>query len=263
MDGLLAAELDAVAWRAIAAAEEVDVHGWRCKSSPDLPFRRANAVLAPTDASHEALAVGFEAVLGWCAARGQRVVVQVPDGRGGPVDRWLEGRGLAVEAPVDVLATPLALVPPPRPDAPAVEVSTGVDAAWARTSADLAGGDEHQHERTDAYARLLSTMGERALGAVAPHHERGASGVGFGIVDGRWLGIFGMATASAQRRRGVARAMLAALAERARALGATHAYLQVEVDNDAAHALYEGLGFARAHRYHYRSLPGPGEATGC
>lgn len=262
MDDPLAAELDEVAWRAIAATEEADVHGWRCKSSPALPFRRANAVLAPAGAGPEVLAEGFEAVVRWCAARGQRVVVQVPDGRGGPVDRWLEDRGLAIEAPVDVLAAPLALVQPPGPEVPAVEVRAGLDAAWARTAAVLEGDDAHQRARTEAYARLLSTMGERALGAVAPH-ERGASGVGFGIVDGRWLGIFGMATAPAHRRRGVARATVAALAQRGRALGATHAYLQVEVGNVAAHALYEGLGFERHHRYHYRSLPGPVDAMGC
>ena len=55
-----------------------------------------------------------------------------------------------------------------------------------------------------------------------------------------------------QRRRGVARALLAALAGWASAQGAQRLYLQVERDNEPARRLYAGLGFEEAYRYHYR-----------
>ena len=48
------------------------------------------------------------------------------------------------------------------------------------------------------------------------------------------------------RRRGVARALLAAAVPPARALEAVEAFLEVAVDNEAAIALYEGLGFRRS-----------------
>jgi ribosomal protein S18 acetylase RimI-like enzyme len=48
--------------------------------------------------------------------------------------------------------------------------------------------------------------------------------------------------------------MLARAAEQ----GARHAYLQVEGDNAAARAVYQGLGFADAYAYHYRT-PETGE----
>ena len=48
------------------------------------------------------------------------------------------------------------------------------------------------------------------------------------------------------RRRGVARALLAAALPVARDLGAEAVFLEVAVDNDAAIALYEQLGFRKA-----------------
>ncbi|MCB0963561.1 MAG: GNAT family N-acetyltransferase, partial [Acidimicrobiales bacterium] len=100
----------------------------------------------------------------------------------------------------------------------------------------------------------LAVVGDRALAATATL-DGAVAGVGYGVVDGAWLGIFGMATGPAHRRRGVARAVLGALVAAGRDAGATRAYLQVETDNVAAHALYAGLGFALHHRYHYRSEP--------
>jgi ribosomal-protein-alanine N-acetyltransferase len=50
----------------------------------------------------------------------------------------------------------------------------------------------------------------------------------------------------AARRRGVAKALVAAAVGAARQAGAEAAFLEVAVDNDAAAALYAGFGFRRA-----------------
>lgn len=63
------------------------------------------------------------------------------------------------------------------------------------------------------------------------------------------------------RRRGVARALLAAALGAARELGAGACFLEVDVDNAPALALYEGLGFERAGvRKAYYDRGGAGRA---
>jgi ribosomal protein S18 acetylase RimI-like enzyme len=62
-----------------------------------------------------------------------------------------------------------------------------------------------------------------------------------------------MLTVPEARRRGAARAILAALARWGANRGATRAYLQVEHDNAPARALYEASGFLPAYDYHYRT----------
>ncbi|WP_424184340.1 GNAT family N-acetyltransferase [Actinokineospora sp. G85] len=67
-----------------------------------------------------------------------------------------------------------------------------------------------------------------------------------------WAGVFAMVTLPGFRGRGVARAVLGALAgwsaERADGM-----CLQVELGNAAAIGLYRAAGFAEAARFHYRS----------
>ncbi|HEX7299635.1 MAG TPA: GNAT family N-acetyltransferase [Solirubrobacteraceae bacterium] len=82
-----------------------------------------------------------------------------------------------------------------------------------------------------------------------------AAGVGLCVGQRDWSGLFCMATVPSARRRGVARAVLGALAAWSRDGGARGLYLQVERDNAPAHGLYASMGFTRSHGYHYRVAP--------
>jgi ribosomal protein S18 acetylase RimI-like enzyme len=73
------------------------------------------------------------------------------------------------------------------------------------------------------------------------------------VADGDLLGLFAVATRPAHRRRGLARACLAALARWGMEHGATTAYLLVERDNAPAIALYGRLGFTERFAYWYRA----------
>lgn len=63
-----------------------------------------------------------------------------------------------------------------------------------------------------------------------------------------------LATLPAERRRGLARALMREWMERAAARGAVRAFLEVAADNSAALALYESCGFDRCgvRRGYYR-----------
>jgi ribosomal protein S18 acetylase RimI-like enzyme len=246
--------LDEVAAAALPAAVEEEVAGWRCRADPSVPFRRANVALPPlgvgADPAAAVAVAGAGAVAAWYHRRGQRaiVVVSSADPTADDLDRALAERGWAVEAPVEVLVAPLARLVG-RSDL--VSLSVGVDEGWAQGDGALVGGDDRTARRTAAYARMLAPLGHRALAASA-RLDGVVVGVGFGVLDRGWLGIFGMATSPEHRRRGVAGAVVRALAAAAVDRGGERAYLQVEVGNDPALACYRSLGFGPGHGYHYR-----------
>ena len=87
------------------------------------------------------------------------------------------------------------------------------------------------------------------------HEDSGMlAAIGRGVVSDGHLAIFGMETAPAHRRRGLATAVIGDLARWATGLDADRVTLQVEVGNDRAHSLYETLGFDDVYEYGYLAL---------
>jgi GNAT superfamily N-acetyltransferase len=76
-------------------------------------------------------------------------------------------------------------------------------------------------------------------------------GVGTVMLEDGLAGIFSMATAASMRGNGIATALLSRLLSWAWEHGASHAYLQVEAQNQPALAVYRKFGFATAYTYHY------------
>jgi ribosomal-protein-alanine N-acetyltransferase len=100
------------------------------------------------------------------------------------------------------------------------------------------------------FAALLGSPGVFAAG------DARAFAMGRVILDEAEL--LTIATHPAHRRKGLARAALAAFESEARARGATVAHLEVAADNTPAVALYESAGYARTglRRGYYRSADG-------
>ena len=70
--------------------------------------------------------------------------------------------------------------------------------------------------------------------------------------DGKvWAGLSDVAVLESERRRGLGRAVCAAMLAWASGHGATHAYVRVPDDNAAATALAESMGFRLHHRSRY------------
>jgi GNAT superfamily N-acetyltransferase len=74
-------------------------------------------------------------------------------------------------------------------------------------------------------------------------------------LDEDWLGVHGLEVEPAWRRRGLARAVLAALLEWGAERGASTLWLHVETGNDPAITLYESLGLTVHHGCRYLSTP--------
>lgn len=219
--------------------------------------RRANSVIAAGDPGLP-LAEAIDTVVDWYRrhdqpARAQIVAVD-PDApataddpdlrRAAEFDAALAARGWPAEAPTLLLTVPIdRLRTAPRPAGlPPVQLSAAPTPGWlamfgARkglapaATAVLTAGDTHFAE-----VRLDGAVAAIGRGAVADGH----------------VGLSAVEVAPQFRRRGLARHVMAALADAAFDHAHT-AFLQVEEDNAAARRLYERLSFHPHHRYHYRT----------
>lgn len=122
-----------------------------------------------------------------------------------------------------------------------------------------------------AVAAVAALRGSSAVDAAAHHerlhalplvrqgfvlHDRGAPVcAGLVILDGGHVGLFDLVTAPSHRGRGLATAITAAMLAWGRRAGATTAYLQVDVDNAPARAIYRRHGFVDRYTYWYRAAP--------
>ncbi len=195
--------LDELAANATPAPVTRLVDGWLCKLAPELPFRRANAVLpaAGAGADDARVADTLGAIEALYRSAGQRVLIQVSSARGDDgvaLNRLLDARGYEIEAPVDVLVADVEVVADAGSragdrlrvtmeeevvagtDLLPITVTQGVDDKWCAAHGLLHGDDERRRERTEGYGRMLAGLGPAVLAASAgPVPIAEASG-GFG-----------------------------------------------------------------------------------
>lgn len=85
---------------------------------------------------------------------------------------------------------------------------------------------------------------------------------GVGNFSHGWASVHGMRTVTGYRNRGFAQCILTALAKEAGARRLERFFLQVEVGNEAALALYRRAGFSTAWGYHYWRKPSQNQTPG-
>lgn len=211
---------------------------------------RANSVLPLGDPglpTSEALARAQR----WYEARGLVARVQVTTG-GEHTDELLaaelEQRGWLGERYAVLRVAALAPLADREPDT-RVRLGRTPDPGWLSLY-------RRAEAQPDSALKVL-TGGPSVWFAIVSGDGTGSAPAAIGrcVVDGRWAGFAAIEVAPDRRRQGLGTAVMAELARTALAEGASAAYLQVESDNTAAGALYDGLGFADHHAYHYRRAP--------
>jgi len=260
-------DLEAVAslhWR---AAETERTGGWLMRASGGFTHRANSAlplahVHGDLPARPDAAPV-LEAATAWYSARGLPARVQlasvldggVPDDHG-PSAALLaacrrEGWRLLPPGSAVVMTAPTADLrrPPALPAGYRLEVADAPDDAWVAAYRAGAG------PLPPAVRPLLVSAPDQAFFSV---HEGGTPvGIARGSLGGGWAGLTAVEVTPAHRRRGLARALLARVADWAWRGGARSTFLQVGVDNITARQLYAAAGFALHHRYDYYEAPGP------
>ena len=183
-------------------------------------LKRANSCLAIGDPGMD-LAEAVSRVRAFYDDRDRQVLAQVE--RGSEIDAALTAAGWA---------------PVPGGDAHFLiaSLSRALRAARSATSRTSSARSE---------SRLVE-QGDRVLVDL----DDGAA-AGRASLDGDWLGLHALSVDETRRRRGLGTAVVAELLDWGGERGATTAWLHVEVDNEAALALYEALGFAPHHTCRY------------
>jgi ribosomal protein S18 acetylase RimI-like enzyme len=164
------------------------------------------------------------------------------------LDSELERRGYGR---FDLTAVESAAIDPARLD---VDGAEPMDLpAWIEA---VGGMRASPAEHRAAHLARLQGM-PLTMRAVGMRDEAGrVVATGLTIVEDDCAGLFDIITDESSRRRGHARAIVATLLRTASELGARHAYLQVNVENDPARRLYRQFGFEERYQYWYRGRPG-------
>lgn len=228
------------AWPALG---QVLFDGWVVRSAHGFT-RRANSVTPLSSLGHRTLAERVR----WCenhyARLGLPTLFRLPtccDVE--ELERALRDRGYETEEPNLVLGADLA-TPPEMP----ATVRFTDRGPWLATYASLTGEPD---EALRLHDLLLRGIPGDCLYAVVQEDGR-AVACGLGVVEDDLLGLFDVVTAQDARRRGHGRALVAGLHARGRHAGATRAYLQMHLENEAAGALYDAFGYRERYRYVYQ-----------
>ncbi len=166
------------------------------------------------------------------------------------LDEVLDRRGYALAATTDVLVR--AVTDAGADDSaeiPGITVTSAEEpddgwmAGWLAVKASGAVVDA-------AVARAL-VSGSPALYLTAEDAD-GVVGVLRAAFADDWIGLSCLMVVPRARRHGIGRLLTTVGLRQAGERGAARAFLQVEVANTGAVALYQSLGFRPAQRYHYR-----------
>ncbi|HEX3513802.1 MAG TPA: GNAT family N-acetyltransferase [Trebonia sp.] len=236
-------------WR---GTEEEWLGGWLLRAAEGFTGR-ANSVLPLGDPGmplDEALA----AVTQWYRARGLPPMIVVPTQLDSPAQAldqhlsermWLTRPGPAFVMQADL---PLGIHLDGLPVGHEVKASPEPDDAWAAMYHYR--GQDH----LPAVGRkVLTSAPEQSFVSIRDGDEVVAI-ARLSIADG-WAGITAVEVHAGRRRQGLGVAVTAAACLEAEQRDLARVFLQVEVDNAPARALYKRLGFRDSHCYHYRIAP--------
>jgi len=210
--------------------------------------RRANSV-NPLRPECDGVAAAIMAGEALYRAQGLPTIFRVPSIVDPALDRELAARGYAGEGDSYVFHGAIDRLAATAD--PEVRLTPSPEAEWLRAMARLQG---HTRAHSAVYRRIVGAIAIPARFALLTLDGTPAA-LAYGAIHDGLLCYESVITDPCRRRQGCARRVIASLALWAQDGGATGACLQVEAGNMPARALYQSLGLAELHRYHYRREP--------
>jgi N-acetylglutamate synthase len=178
-------------------------------------------------------------------AHGFKAAFRLPDVASfAPLRAYLAKAGYRMEQPT-LVQTTSSLTMRAVADTLLAEVADTPDGAWAQ----LFLGEGFDPVDGAHRVALLSRAQGTAYASMRQNGETVAGGAS--SFSHGWASVHGMRTAQRHRGQGLAKQVLASLAQTALDRGYDKVFLQVEVENSSALALYQQAGFKTAWRYAY------------
>jgi ribosomal protein S18 acetylase RimI-like enzyme len=243
-------EIEEAAGRSWPAKHTKQYGGWLLRAN-DGVTRRANSVLPIGKPGDEDLETALKQVQLFyeehsLPTRFQMTAASQPT----ELDSFLEAKGLIIDMRVKVLTALLANVVLEEPEL-GIVVFGSPWKDWFTTYQKASGlGKKEMSIRQEVIERISK---EKACAAAIMGEK--VVGIGLGVLDQGWLGLFSLVTEPKFRRQRVATSITQSLIGWGLSRGAQRGYLQVEESNDSAQQLYYGLGFTDAYSYWYRVTP--------
>lgn len=240
--------LELLGHNAWVAEERLRLGGWILRADHGVT-RRANSVL-PIASQNIPIDMAINSVIDFYESRNlvprfQITEVSHPQG----LDSELIERGFTLGLQVEIWTAPLSSLIA-KDTMLDTEISDSISNEWIETY-NL--GSDHDPATFNIRRAIMERTLQPKTYALSRVNDE-VLAVGYGVVEDSWLGIFNIATRPEKRRLGAATSVNRHLGIWAQSLGATDAYLQVEVNNFPAKKLYKKLGFSHAYRYWYRDL---------
>ena len=244
--------------RDVLALEAVAALGWPAPESRRLGRWLLRAAEGWTGRGNSVLPLGdpglpldeaLAEVTAWYSERGLPGRFAIPTPAREALDAALAERGWSSYNPTAVLTADVAVTLRrlPRAD-PRVTVEPEPSADWLSLY--------HYRGTTElppVARRVLA--GAREPGFAVLRDAGRVLAIARGAVDEGWIGVTAVEVDADHRRQGLGTAAMGAILDWGLARGAVSAYLQVAEENTGALALYDRLGFARHHGYHYTVAP--------
>ncbi len=229
----------AIAWPAV---ETTNLDAWTLSAGDGFSRRRNSAIPvgpAPTDLENR-----IRDVSEWYRSRELPTLYRITPACDPAVDAVLAARGFSLEAPTLVMTRPI------ESSGPTAGVVGRPTATQEWIAAELEALGVHEAMVGPWLTTIRSVPSPAAF--VSPTDGDRRVGAGLGVVVDDLVGVFEVVVHPAERSRGHATRMMAALHEFGARNGASRSFLQVLEGDDRAIGLHRSLGYHVSHRYWYR-----------
>ena len=240
-------ELEELSSNAWPAREIEHIGGWKLRANDGIT-RRANSVLPLGDPKRK-LEDAIDGVERFYGERGieprfQMTEASIPNN----LEARLVERAYFTDITVRVQTTPIQNVSTIRASH-SVEISRELSSDWLTT---YAAAGQYDEKAIESRRGILERISAQRAFALCRESDK-VVGVGLGVAERSWMGLFAIETLPMHRRLGVATSVIHSLAVWGTEQGARDAYLQVEAKNEPALALYEKIGFKDVYQYWSRT----------